>query len=105
MILLILWFGATIAQEFTPHNPCVPLLIIEESPLFIFLRCGLCNINVQPKVQLFLWLLSHNKLAMVDNLNKKKGMQKPEQCVFCAEKESIIHLFFYCNIAKVKLCQ
>jgi hypothetical protein len=28
------------------------------------------SVNVPPKVQLFLWLLSHNKLATVDNLNK-----------------------------------
>jgi hypothetical protein len=55
---------------------------------------------VPPKVQLFLWLLSHNKLATVDNVNKK-GMQKPEQCMFCAEKESINHLFFECSIARV----
>jgi hypothetical protein len=34
------------------------------------------NIVVPPKKQLFMWLLSHNKLATVDNLNKK-GMNKP----------------------------
>jgi hypothetical protein len=49
---------------------------------------------------LFLWLLSHNKLATVDNLNKR-GFSKPEQCSFCAEKESITHLFFECAVAKV----
>jgi hypothetical protein len=48
---------------------------------------------------LFLWLLSHNKLATIDNLNKK-GLKKPEQCCFCCEKESITHLFFECAIAK-----
>jgi hypothetical protein len=30
------------------------------------------NIIVPPKIHLFLWLLSHNELASVDNLNKKK---------------------------------
>jgi hypothetical protein len=34
------------------------------------------SIMVPPKIQLFLWLLSHNKLATVDNLNKR-GYQKP----------------------------
>jgi hypothetical protein len=29
------------------------------------------SVMVSPKVQLFLWLLSYNKLATVDNLNKK----------------------------------
>jgi hypothetical protein len=33
-----------------------------------------------------MWLLSHNKLATVDNLNKK-DMKKQELCVFCSEKE------------------
>jgi hypothetical protein len=33
------------------------------------------NIRIPPKIQLFLWLLSHNKLATVDNLNRK-GMHK-----------------------------
>jgi hypothetical protein len=37
------------------------------------------NIVVPPKIQLFLWWLSYNKLATVDNLNKR-GIQKPVQC-------------------------
>jgi hypothetical protein len=51
---------------------------------------------VPPKIQLFLWLLSHNKLATVDNLNKK-GLQKPVQCQFCNEAKSIVHLFLVCG--------
>jgi hypothetical protein len=35
----------------------------------------------------------------VDNLNKR-NLHKTELCVFCAEKESITHLFFECTIAK-----
>jgi hypothetical protein len=34
------------------------------------------KINVPPKIHFFLWLLSHNKLATIDNLNKR-GMSKP----------------------------
>jgi hypothetical protein len=48
---------------------------------------------VPPKIQLFLWLLAYNKLATVDNLNRKE-MSKPIQCCFCAENENIDHLFF-----------
>jgi hypothetical protein len=44
--------------------------------------------------------VSHNKLATVDDLNKG-GFSKSEQCSFCAEKESITHLFFECVVAKV----
>jgi hypothetical protein len=57
------------------------------------------NIVVPPKIQLFLWLLSHNKLAIVDNLNKK-GLSKPVQCCFYSENESIVHPFFECDIVK-----
>jgi hypothetical protein len=57
------------------------------------------SVNVSPKIHLFLWLLSHNKLATVDNLNKK-GMSKPTHCCFCAEEESIGHLFFECVVAR-----
>jgi hypothetical protein len=39
------------------------------------------NIVVTPKIHLFLWLLAHNKLATVDNLNKR-GLNKPVQCCF-----------------------
>jgi hypothetical protein len=58
------------------------------------------KINVPPKIQFFLWLLSHNKLATIDNLNKR-GMSKLVQCQFCAEDENIRHLFFECCVAKV----
>jgi hypothetical protein len=57
------------------------------------------DISLPPKVQLFLWLLSHKKLATVDNLNKK-GLSKPSSCKFCDEEESISHLFFECVVAK-----
>jgi hypothetical protein len=56
---------------------------------------------VPPKVQLFLWLLSQNKLAIVDNLIKK-GFTKPAQCNFYNENESISHLFFDSAVAKKK---
>jgi hypothetical protein len=44
------------------------------------------NLMVPPTIQLFLWFLSHNKLATIyiDNLNKK-GMEKPVRCCFCNE--------------------
>jgi hypothetical protein len=57
------------------------------------------SIVVPPKIQLFLWLLSHNKLATVDNLNRK-GFSKPAQCCFCMENESVSHLFFECAVAR-----
>jgi hypothetical protein len=58
------------------------------------------NIVVPQKNHLFLWLLSHNKLATVDNLNRK-GFSKPNQCCFCSEDDSVMHLFFQCVVAKI----
>jgi hypothetical protein len=67
------------------------------TPVFI---PSIWKVGVPPRIHLFMWLLSHNKLATVDNLNKK-GFKKPEQCCFCCENESIMHLFFECAVAKV----
>jgi hypothetical protein len=36
----------------------------------------------------------------VDNLNRK-GLNKPVQCSFCNEKETINHLFFECVVTRV----
>ena len=37
---------------------------------------------------------------MTDNL-LKRGIEKPPECMFCAESESIQHLFFDCVVAKL----
>jgi hypothetical protein len=65
-------------------------------PLFI---PAVWQLHIPPRVHIFLWLLGHNKLMTRDNL-KKRNLNKPECCVFCAEPESIHHLFFDCIVAK-----
>lgn len=52
-----------------------------------------------PRVQIFLWLLANNSLMTRDNL-EKRNMGKPLGCEFCAEPETIDHLFFSCAVAK-----
>jgi hypothetical protein len=64
--------------------------------MFVLVVWKVC---VPPKIHLFLWLLSHNKLATVDNLNEK-GMDTPKLCHFYDEEESILHLFFECVVAR-----
>ena len=51
------------------------------------------------RVNIFLWLLANNKLMTKYNL-KKRGIEKPPECLFCSENESIQHLFFDCVVAK-----
>jgi hypothetical protein len=70
------------------------------SPIYI---PTIWNIIVPPKIQLFLLLVSQNKLATVDNLYQK-GMGKPTQCCLCDENESIRHLFFKCTVVTVIWC-
>lgn len=57
------------------------------------------NLRFPPKIHIFLWLLSHNKLMTRDNL-RKRHIIKPRDCVFCLENESICHLFFECVVAR-----
>lgn len=57
------------------------------------------NLHVPPKIHVFLWLISHNKIITRDNL-RKRHIIKPLDCVFCSETESVHHLFFDCVVAR-----
>jgi hypothetical protein len=46
------------------------------------------NIVVPPKIQLFLWLLSHYKLATVDNLNKR-GLKNQSNVSFVMKRRAL----------------
>ena len=66
-------------------------------PVFI---PALWKLNVPPRVHVFLWLLSHNKIMTKDNLRKRQ-IFKPEECLFCSEKETVHHLMFDCVVSKI----
>lgn len=57
------------------------------------------DVKVPPRVQFFLWLLSKNKNLTRDNLNIRKRLEDLT-CLFCAENETVHHLFFDCAVAK-----
>ena len=59
------------------------------------------QLNVPPRVHIFLWLLYNNKLLTRDNLQKKKRDAEDKSCLFCCEEESINHLFFDCCVSKL----
>ena len=59
-------------------------------PLFL---PAVWKLVVPPKIHVFLWLFSQNKLMTRDNL-RKRHITKPLDCVFCAEQETNHHLFF-----------
>jgi hypothetical protein len=56
------------------------------------------SLHVPPRIHTFLWLLSKDKLMTRDNL-QKRNLNKPLDCVFCKEHETIHHLFFDCVVA------
>jgi hypothetical protein len=63
---------------YSSHSSCA---IISFRGVTLVQLPAIWNIVVPPKIHLFLWLLSHNKLATTDNLNKR-GLDKPVQCYF-----------------------
>jgi hypothetical protein len=65
-------------------------------PLFI---PAVWKLSVPPKIHVFLWLFSHNKLMTRDNL-RKRHIIKPLDCVFCTKNETNSHLFFDCTVAR-----
>jgi hypothetical protein len=57
------------------------------------------KLQIPPRVQIFLWLLANNRLLSRDNFAKCREVMD-QSCFFCKEKETIIHLFFDCCVAK-----
>jgi hypothetical protein len=57
------------------------------------------KLTVPPRVQLFLWLLSKNKILTRDNLEKRRPLDD-KTCVFCSEPKMACHLFYDCIVAR-----
>jgi hypothetical protein len=74
-------------------------IINHRGVVLVFIQ-SVWKLNIPPRVQFFLWLISNNKVLTRDNLAKKREVNDPT-CLFCDEKESIIHLFFHCCVAKM----
>ena len=60
------------------------------------------KLDIPPRVHIFLWLLSNNKLLSRDNLSKRRTIDDLT-CQFCCEVESVPHLFFGCCVVKLVL--
>jgi hypothetical protein len=57
------------------------------------------KIKVPPRIHVFLWLLAKGKVLTRDNLDKCRHVDKT--CLFCAEAETINHIFFECCVVKL----
>ena len=51
------------------------------------------KLKIPPRIQVFLWLFSQNKIMTRDNL-RARGIPKPLECEICKEIEIVKHLFF-----------
>jgi hypothetical protein len=58
------------------------------------------DLKISPRVQIFFWLLSQNKIMTRDKL-RHRGIQKPLVCELCSELESVKHMFFDCLVSKM----
>jgi hypothetical protein len=58
------------------------------------------KLKIPPRIQVFLWLFSQNKVMTRDNL-RRRGMPKPLECSLCKEIESVKHLFFECLVSEL----
>jgi len=53
-----------------------------------------------PKINMFNWLLCHNRILTADNL-RRKGFHSPSRCYLClANEENAQHLFLECRYAE-----
>lgn len=57
------------------------------------------KLHVPPRLHLFLWLITKNKVLTRDNLNKRMYIECTT-CLFCQEQENVTHLFFDCCVAR-----
>jgi hypothetical protein len=57
------------------------------------------KLKISPRIQVFLWLFSQNKIMTRDNL-RTRGMVKPLECEMCKELETVKHLMFDCIVAR-----
>jgi hypothetical protein len=65
-------------------------------PLYV---SSVWKLKIPPRVQIFLWLLTKNKILTRDNVAKRREVSH-KTCLFCNEPESVNHLFFECCVAK-----
>jgi len=58
------------------------------------------HLNVPPKIHIFLWLMANNKTLTRSNLAKRQKVDNIS-CLFCAETETVNHLFFDCCVSTI----
>jgi hypothetical protein len=85
----------TANKTFSVKNMYNDIVLREGTPV----NCWAWKAKIPLKIEIFLWYLRNGVVLTKDNLVKRhwKGCTN---CCFCAERETIQHLFFYCPIAQ-----
>jgi hypothetical protein len=65
-------------------------------PVFV---SSVWKLKVPLRIQIFLWLVTKNKILTRDNLAKRRELTD-KTCLFCNELESVNHLLFDCCVAR-----
>jgi hypothetical protein len=86
----------TYHKIFSVRNMYNDIVLREETSVM----CWAWEAKIPRKINIFLWYLRNGVVLTKDNLVKRhwKGCTK---CCFCAEHETIQHLFFDCPIAQL----
>jgi zinc-binding in reverse transcriptase len=70
---------------------------LHESPHIQVQHGQLWKLKAPPRVQIFLWLATRNRILTIDNL-VRTGWQLPNMCYLCrAHQESVQHIFHQCS--------
>jgi hypothetical protein len=86
----------TANKNFSVKNMYNDIVLRERTPV----NCSVWKAKIPLKIKIFLWYLRTGVVLTKDNLVKRhwKGCTK---CCFCAEQETIQHLFFDCPTAQL----
>ncbi|KAJ4760681.1 RNA-directed DNA polymerase (reverse transcriptase)-related family protein [Rhynchospora pubera] len=59
------------------------------------------KMRIPPRFKVFLWMMLQNKIATLDNL-QRRGWHLPNRCILCGtSSESVLHLFSSCRFYKL----
>jgi hypothetical protein len=73
--------------------------IVNNDGVVLIHTLAVWKLHIPPRIHIFMWLLSNDKLQTRDNLSKRRPVEDGS-CLFCNEQESARHVLFVCVVAK-----
>ncbi|KAJ4748330.1 RNA-directed DNA polymerase (reverse transcriptase)-related family protein [Rhynchospora pubera] len=70
---------------------------IKSNPTYYSNIFKIWSFKIPPRFKIFIWRMLHNKLATLDNL-QRRGWYLPNRCILCCNSsETILHIFSQCR--------